>query len=133
MILRKEFEFDAAHRLVGHKGACKNLHGHTWRVEIEMEINKLDEVGMTWDFGNAKTIKNMLDHKTILKKCKENENLIKTIEETCGIDSVVVMKGNPTAENLSTEIRDLILKQSDNIKSLKIIIWESGTSSMEAK
>jgi 6-pyruvoyltetrahydropterin/6-carboxytetrahydropterin synthase len=33
----KSFSFDAAHQLPGHKGKCKNLHGHTYRLEVECD------------------------------------------------------------------------------------------------
>ena len=36
MKLKTSFDFDAAHRLVGYKGKCSNLHGHIWRVELEI-------------------------------------------------------------------------------------------------
>lgn len=37
MILGKTFKFDAAHTLYDHKGKCKNLHGHTYRVTVEVK------------------------------------------------------------------------------------------------
>ena len=35
--LKTEFSFDAAHRLVGYDGKCKQLHGHIWRVIIKVK------------------------------------------------------------------------------------------------
>ena len=34
MVLNKEFKFDTAHLLPNHKGQCKNLHGHTYKLII---------------------------------------------------------------------------------------------------
>ena len=101
MKLKTEFTFDAAHRLVGYEGKCKQLHGHIWRVEIEVEGQKLDDVGMIWDFTNVKTIKEHSDHKTILKVCKENQDLVYGITKSCGSTSICMMHDNPTAENLA--------------------------------
>lgn len=72
--LKTSFDFDAAHRLVGYLGKCLNLHGHIWHVDIEIEGDKsqLDDVGILWDFTNVKTLKDMFDHKTILKNCDKN-------------------------------------------------------------
>ena len=69
MKLKTSFDFDAAHRLVGYKGKCANLHGHIWHVDIEIEgpATNLDKTGMLWDFTNAKKLKDLFDHKTILK------------------------------------------------------------------
>lgn len=33
----KIFTFDAAHQLVGHKGKCSNLHGHTYKLEVVLK------------------------------------------------------------------------------------------------
>jgi len=50
------FQFDAAHRLMHHKGKCKNLHGHTYRGEIEF-VGKIDpETGMVQDFSDLKAL-----------------------------------------------------------------------------
>jgi len=34
-VLSKSFTFEASHLLPLHDGKCRNLHGHTWRVELE--------------------------------------------------------------------------------------------------
>jgi 6-pyruvoyltetrahydropterin/6-carboxytetrahydropterin synthase len=36
LIVSKTVSFDAAHLLTGHGGQCKNLHGHTYRVSVEL-------------------------------------------------------------------------------------------------
>src|SRR3989338_7533373 len=43
--------FAASHLLKGYEGKCKNLHGHTWRVELVVESQKLDAIGMVADFA----------------------------------------------------------------------------------
>ena len=54
----KEFTFDAAHSLPHHEGACKNLHGHTYKVAIHVRQDELQEAGpaqgMVCDFGTIK-------------------------------------------------------------------------------
>ena len=42
--------FDAAHHLYGYPGECKNLHGHTWDVEVTVAATELDEIGIVYDF-----------------------------------------------------------------------------------
>ena len=42
--------FSAAHRLVGHDGACANPHGHNWEVEVTVRGSALDEIGVLVDF-----------------------------------------------------------------------------------
>lgn len=46
--------FDAAHALVGYPGECRNLHGHTWDIEVIVSGTKLDDIGILYDFKNLK-------------------------------------------------------------------------------
>jgi 6-pyruvoyltetrahydropterin/6-carboxytetrahydropterin synthase len=132
MKLKTSLEFDSAHRLVGYSGKCSNLHGHIWHVDIEVDgcYEDVDSVGILWDFTNVKKIKDMFDHKTILKECDENVELIEAIRNSCGEDSLYLMNDNPTAENLCSEIlkicKDLGFDLDFNIK-----VWESPKSYAE--
>ena len=135
MKLKTQFDFDAAHRLVGYKGKCQALHGHIWKVEIEIEGNKLDDVGILWDFTNIKKIEEHFDHKTILKVCKENQDLVYTITKTCGSESLCMMHDNPTAENIAKWILNYIKLENGNKKILgfKVKVWESPKSYAEVE
>jgi 6-pyruvoyltetrahydropterin/6-carboxytetrahydropterin synthase len=53
--VKKVFVFDAAHQLPFHKGKCKNLHGHTYRLEVQVR-RPVDEFGMVMDFSDIKAI-----------------------------------------------------------------------------
>ena len=39
--LRTEFTFDSAHVIVGYDGPCGRLHGHTYRVRLELTSARL--------------------------------------------------------------------------------------------
>jgi len=58
--------FSAAHRLPLTGGKCEGLHGHNWKVEVRVEAEALNEVGMVVDFQDlqAQTRKVLaeLDH-----------------------------------------------------------------------
>ncbi len=65
--ITKKFEFEAAHKLPDHPGKCKNLHGHSYKLEVTVLSDKLNEQGMVMDFGDLKVIVNehvinILDH-----------------------------------------------------------------------
>jgi len=136
MKLRTEFTFDAAHRLVDYQGKCSNLHGHIWKVIIGIKgtTENLDNVGILWDFTNAKKLKELLDHKTILKECEENIQLINAIRATCNFseedDPIYLMDKNPTAENLCEEIIDH-LKTSNPDLTYGVKVYESPKSYAE--
>lgn len=61
--------FSSAHQLNGYQGKCENIHGHNWKVEVELGGEKLDDVGMLVDFTDVKSLlKNLLselDHKML--------------------------------------------------------------------
>lgn len=66
ILLTKEFVFDAAHQLDWHNGKCKNLHGHTYKLQVTIGGN-LNKDGVLFDFGDLKNIVNnkvinLLDH-----------------------------------------------------------------------
>ena len=87
MILRLETHFDAAHYLPNYPGKCANLHGHTYRVIIEID-GQVKENGMIEDFTTLKTyiqktILDILDH-TLLNELFDNptcENIAKWIKQ----------------------------------------------------
>ena len=106
--------FDSAHFLKNYPGACSNLHGHTWKVDILISCKELDKIGMSIDFKILKKIlKNILS--------KYDHHLINNIEPFNNI--------NPTAENLSREIyiqlKSQIKKEYPNTKLESVTIWES--------
>jgi 6-pyruvoyltetrahydropterin/6-carboxytetrahydropterin synthase len=64
-----ESQFSAAHQLRGYKGKCENLHGHNWRVQVVVNAEKLNEIGLVIDFYELKKTTNeilsSLDHSVL--------------------------------------------------------------------
>lgn len=77
----KSFTFDAAHQLPNHDGKCANLHGHTYRVEVEFAGRVIEEgpkQGMVVDFGDVKRVwkehlEPLLDHRYLNETLSELE------------------------------------------------------------
>jgi 6-pyruvoyltetrahydropterin/6-carboxytetrahydropterin synthase len=63
--LRRVVEIDAAHYLPEHPGKCANMHGHRWKVTIEVVSGALNAQGMVVDFGDLKFAAEALDHSVI--------------------------------------------------------------------
>jgi len=109
--LHTEVAIDSCHYLKNYNGKCANLHGHSWFIEIWIEgwETQLDEVGILFDFGNVKAIKEELDHIML------ND-----------IDYFNVEKGgvNPTAENISMWLYDKLKGQSPQL-DFKIRLYET--------
>ncbi len=61
-----EHKFSAGHSLRNYHGRCENVHGHNWKVEVEIAGEQLDSAGMLIDFLLLKQLINQaidpLDH-----------------------------------------------------------------------
>jgi 6-pyruvoyltetrahydropterin/6-carboxytetrahydropterin synthase len=64
LTLYTEGWYDAAHSLSNYEGACKNLHGHTYKVSLWVigTSSQLDKAGILFDFSNLKKLTQQLDH-----------------------------------------------------------------------
>lgn len=124
----RRFVFDAAHRVLGHKGKCQYLHGHRYVVEVTVQTPSLDKLGMVMDFGVVKElvggfIEKELDHNTILQS---NDPLYPIL---CNYGPVATMEGNPTAENIAALLfrrAGALLKEADpRISVCNVRVWET--------
>jgi 6-pyruvoyltetrahydropterin/6-carboxytetrahydropterin synthase len=105
--LKSEASFDAAHFLKGYVGKCSNIHGHRWRVVVEIKGEKLSEEpqtrGMLVDFSDLKmAIKELcdrFDHTLIYEEGSLKEATVRALEEENFRFNVVPFR--PTAENFA--------------------------------
>lgn len=128
MRIRTEKTFDAAHRLPRHEGKCSRLHGHTWRVEVEV-WGEIKSANMVIDFGKLKEAIEQYDHKTLLSR---NDSLYPILKEARPED-VVEFTEQPTSEWLSQRIAEDIVSNLDEekIEKIRIKVWESPKSYAE--
>lgn len=118
----RRIEFDAGHRVIGHKNKCKYLHGHRYALEITAKSANLDELGMVADFGELKGIikswiDSNLDHNTILSV--HDRKLGEFVSAHTG-QTVYFLNDNPTAENIAMHIKNDIVPQIFEGKPYKI-------------
>jgi 6-pyruvoyltetrahydropterin/6-carboxytetrahydropterin synthase len=45
-----------AHQLRNYPGACSLLHGHNWKLKVEVRSERLNELGMVIDFKDLSDI-----------------------------------------------------------------------------
>lgn len=133
MNITKTMTFDMAHRLVGHKGKCKNLHGHTFQLEVTVSNRngELDDMSMVMDFSDLKAawqkIEEQFDHICMLERCLDNRSLIAALIDT-GV-KVNIVSFSPTSENLAPHIADLLNKElPKDVYVSHIRLWETPTS-----
>lgn len=107
MQLTKEFIFDAAHKLENYEGKCKNLHGHTYKLQVSVNGDINEKTGMIIDF---------LELDKIVEK-----NVLSILDHSFLNDTIK----NPTAENIAVWIWEK-LKNIINLSEIKL--WETPTS-----
>jgi len=102
----------AAHSLRGYPGDCKNIHGHNWKIEVTLQSNSLNEIGMAMDF---RTIKN------------ETEAFLQTIDHTYLNEHKPFDQINPTAENIARWIYQGLSRRlnSSNVRIIEVWVWEN--------
>ena len=107
-----EKTFDAAHYLENYDGDCARMHGHTYRVQICVAGETLDQkFGMLMDFKEMKKALNQLiaklDHQVL------NE----------------VLDFNTTAELIAKYFYDQLEPHiTNNVILKKVILWENPSN-----
>ena len=131
--ISKEFTFAMGHRLSCHEGACKNFHGHNYKVEIGVKSEKLNENGMVIDFGHLKGLVNsfldMMDHALMVND--NDHEFVKKLEKHFPFMKVIETPFEPTAENMAKEIFENVgekLKEIWGIDIDYVVVWETDTS-----
>lgn len=129
----KTVKFDAAHALTNHQGLCKNLHGHTYRVDISVSQREGEDSDMVIDFKDLKSIAEAVicdrfDHAFIYNTTSPGECEIAAVVEKNSMRTVAI-PFRSTAENLAKYFFELLIARIPNIASVKV--WETAMSSAE--
>lgn len=124
--ITKSVSFCYGHRLLGHPGKCKNLHGHNAIAEITLAAETLNSQKMVADFSDlGKALKNWLDvnfdHKVILCSRDPLLSALKAQGQEC-----FETPENPTAEIMA----ELVFKEIQKLgfPVCQVSIWETETS-----
>lgn len=132
--ITKEFKFEMAHALLGYDGPCKNIHGHSYKLNVTIkgkvknQTNDSDE-GMVVDFGVIKKIVNDLivhkfDHALVL-----NEKMKIDKTQFDFMQKLIIVPFQPTCENLLLHFSELIKAQlPSNLTLHNLFLRETPTS-----
>lgn len=104
------FGFEAAHQLPWHEGKCRNLHGHSYRLEVTVD-GPVGPDGIVVDFADLKAVVqreviDRFDHRYL------NDLL-----------------DNPTAELLAAEVWKSV--EAADLAVSRIRLWETPDSFVE--
>jgi len=131
LTVSKQCQFDAAHVLTNHAGQCKNLHGHTYRVIVEV-AEAADGKDMVIDFKDLKqvmceTILDRFDHAFIFNQGSASECEIAAVIAKHGMRSVG-LPFRSTAENLA---RHFFLDLEKRVNVVSVKVYETPESCAE--
>ena len=132
-IVKTEDSFDSAHFLASYNGKCRNIHGHRWRVVIEIAGENLDD-GMVVDFTDIKAalkaLTDNLDHSLVMEK-----DTLKPQTYECLVDEgfrIMIMDFRPTAENFAKYFFDEIKNKGFNIRAAEVYETPNNCARYEA-
>jgi 6-pyruvoyltetrahydropterin/6-carboxytetrahydropterin synthase len=137
--LTKSFTFEMAHALFNYDGKCKNIHGHSYKLEVTIIGEPLSEKGhaadgLVIDFGDLKKIVNskvvdIFDHSLVMKKDYPEE--LNTVLAD-NFERLVYVNYQPTCENLIADFADKIKRSLPLQASLhRLILHETATAYCE--
>ena len=129
----KTIRFDAAHILTNHQGLCKNLHGHTYRVDVSVAQGDGDTRDMVIDFKDLKRIASEVvcerfDHAFIYNTESAGEREIAAVVEKNGMRTVAI-PFRSTAENLARMFFGELKARIPGLSAVKV--WETADSCAE--
>ena len=127
----KTVKFDAAHVLTDHQGLCRNLHGHTYRVDVS--VAQAGDGDMVIDFKELKgvlseVILDRFDHSFIYNTGSVGESEIAAVVEKHGMRTVAI-PFRSTVENLAKLFFNELKDRISGLSAVKV--WETADNCAE--
>ena len=137
--ISKEFHFEMAHALWNYDGACRNIHGHSYRLYVTVKGMPIKDAGnpkfgMVMDFSQLKAlvkepIVDFFDHSLVVYREAEGEEL-NSVRKM--YEKVHVFDFQPTCENLVLYIVQRIqARMLPGIELAAVKLYETATSYAE--
>jgi len=138
--ITKQFSFETGHALYGYDGKCKNVHGHSYRLNVTVigkpiSDNSNVKFGMVIDFGDLKKIVkeeivDVFDHATVFNKNTPHVELAKELEDRG--HNVLLVNYQPTSEMMVIDFASKIKNRlPKNIELFSLKLQETATSFAE--
>ena len=136
----KQFKFETGHAIYGYDGLCKNVHGHSFKLDVTIigqPITDPDHVknGMVIDFGDLETIVNQeivdpFDHATVLNVNSPHKEIADEMESRG--HKILRVSYQPTCEMMIIDFAlKLKAKLPNHLKLYSLKLRETETAFAE--
>ncbi len=130
----KTFRWEMGHRLPYHSGGCENLHGHSYRLWVEV-VGEPDEKGMVMDYYEIKAVVQpllqQLDHSFL---CDRSDTVLCEFFQNHPDFKVNYVDFPTTAENIAQYILSQLLPhfaRFANVEEVRIRVAETEATFAE--
>ena len=132
MKIAKEFRWEMGHRLPDHPGLCRNIHGHSYKMVVELEGEVLRN-GMIIDFYDlgliVKPLIEKLDHAFLVNRndrkvydfLKSNKMKMVTVDYSATVENIC-------SDMLGRIVKEIKSRKIVNITGLSLKIYETPNS-----
>lgn len=138
--ITKQFSFETGHALYGYDGKCKNVHGHSYRLDVTVIGSPITDssnvkYGMVIDFSDLKKIAkeeivDVFDHATVFNKNTPHVELARELKSRG--HNVLLVDYQPTSEMMVIDFAEKIKRRlPENIKLHSLKLQETATSFAE--
>jgi 6-pyruvoyltetrahydropterin/6-carboxytetrahydropterin synthase len=135
--ITKQFSFETGHALYGYDGKCKNVHGHSYRLDVTVigqpiSDNTNVKFGMVIDFTDLKKIVkeeivDVFDHATVFNKNTPHVELARELQKRD--HNVLLVDYQPTSEMMVIDFAEKIKRRlPNNITLHSLKLHETATS-----
>jgi 6-pyruvoyltetrahydropterin/6-carboxytetrahydropterin synthase len=133
----RRIQFAAGHRVFGHEGKCRYLHGHNFVAFVTAAADDLDAVGRVIDFGVLKEriggwIEHAWDHGFIV--WQDDTEARRALEVVVG-QKTYLLGANPTAENIADHLLRVVGPDAlagTGVRLVKVTLYETENGIAEA-
>ena len=135
--ITKQFSFETGHALYGYDGKCRNVHGHSYKLNVTVIGQPISDtthvkLGMVIDFSDLKVIvKNKIvdvfDHATVFNKNTPHVELAKELSDRG--HNVLLVDYQPTSEMMIIDFANVIKQElPSHIKLHSLKLQETDSS-----
>ena len=133
----RRIQFAMGHRVHGHEGKCRHLHGHNFVAFVTAAAANLDAVGRVIDFGVLKErvggwIEREWDHGFVV--WTGDTEARRALAQVDG-QKIYVLATNPTAENLAEPLLRVVgplALDGSGVQLVKVTLYETENGIAEA-